>query len=242
MLVPDWFDRSQLRTPSTRGQLDKLMRVDGIAVSSWLARRERQGRPVGARWRADKLIATKLLWRPLDVLAAARADNVPITPLSEVALQLTLGELVTEVNRLIGVRDELLKDIQSMEVMHRLSAIPTLQSGKRRRLVSRAEILAVAEPASRTAPCGVYFLLQGDDLVYVGQSTDVHSRVRNHEKEYDRVAWVEVDIPYLDIVESLYIHALSPRLNKAVPLSIEELFEATRSPGKSKTRAMETSC
>lgn len=66
---------------------------------------------------------------------------------------------------------------------------------------------------------GVYFLFKGDDVVYVGQSVNVFSRVASHKsgsKDFDGFTYVQCDKRHLDFLESLYIHALRPRLNGSV--------------------------
>lgn len=233
-LVPEWFDRSALRTPVPRGRLDKLMRIDGIAASSWITRREKLDRPVVRQWRMGHPIRDRQLWRPLDVLAAARADSAVVAPTESVALQQTIEELKTYIAGLAQQRDALQVEVRRVECAHTVQSLAVLLERSARRLASREEILAAAGPV--VDPCGVYFLVQAGEVAYVGQSVNVFSRVRQHSKEFDSIAWVSVPREYLDVVESLYIHALSPRLNCVVPLSIEELFQAARFPVKSKTR------
>lgn len=104
-------------------------------------------------------------------------------------------------------------------------------------LLGRGELSNLAAPFS--TGCGVYFLFKGNRIVYVGQSRNVMQRVGVHadEKDFDRMAWVETPREHLNLVESLYIHTLRPRLNaplggykklgrwqnKAAPLSAEAL-------------------
>lgn len=69
-------------------------------------------------------------------------------------------------------------------------------------------------PAYGYAP-GVYFLCQGDEVVYVGQSVNVYARLAEHQrskKEFDAVYMLHVPTIQLDDVESAFIHALRPRL------------------------------
>jgi len=103
------------------------------------------------------------------------------------------------------------------------------------RLTSRAllrteEIVAQAMPCTLTS--GVYFLVYGDEVVYVGQSRSVFARVSSHvDKTFDRFAFVPCSHAMLDQLESLYIHVLRPKLNgnicnreKVAPLRLDELF------------------
>ncbi|EET8237114.1 hypothetical protein FC219_002277 [Escherichia coli] len=92
------------------------------------------------------------------------------------------------------------------------------------------EIAATALPWKHAT--GVYFLLDGDDVVYVGQSRNVYSRISSHPaKNFNRYAFVPCAVEALDKLESLYIHLLRPKLNGRkpdgsafAPLAIESLI------------------
>lgn len=63
---------------------------------------------------------------------------------------------------------------------------------------------------------GVYFLCEGSDIVYVGQSVAPYSRVKAHKvggKKFDRVYLLHCLKSEMDIIESEYIHMLRPKLN-----------------------------
>lgn len=85
-------------------------------------------------------------------------------------------------------------------------------------LLSLDEVRRAAKTYSRTS--GVYFLFKGDDLVYVGQSVDVHARLKHHRgagflytQWWDRVAVIECAPRRLEAMENAYILALKPRFN-----------------------------
>jgi len=61
----------------------------------------------------------------------------------------------------------------------------------------------------------IYFLLKGDEVVYVGQSIKLGARVLAHrdEKDFDRVLFMEVPLADLGSVELRLIGELKPRLN-----------------------------
>ncbi len=63
-------------------------------------------------------------------------------------------------------------------------------------------------------PC-VYFLLDGDDVVYVGQSVSLQTRIISHKKDkkFDRVVYISCDRERLDEVEGTFIRALKPKFN-----------------------------
>jgi hypothetical protein len=79
---------------------------------------------------------------------------------------------------------------------------------------------------------GIYFLINDNKIVYVGQSVNVFSRVTAHwDKKFDSYAWIPCEKNMLDKLESLYIYFLSPPLNgkfadgrKFAPLRLEQLI------------------
>ena len=97
-------------------------------------------------------------------------------------------------------------------------------------LLTTEEIVKVALPWEKLS--GVYFLVLGDEVVYVGQSTNVHARIPNHaDKEFDKYAFVPCDVDLLNKLESLYIHVLRPKINgnlntqeKSAPIRFNELL------------------
>jgi len=65
---------------------------------------------------------------------------------------------------------------------------------------------------------GVYFLFSGEELMYIGQSKNVHARVASHigraDFSFDRYSYIHTPPSALDEWESFYIHALQPPKNK----------------------------
>lgn len=64
---------------------------------------------------------------------------------------------------------------------------------------------------------GVYFLFNNNDLVYVGESEDIHRRVGQHrkDKEYDSYSFILQEDPHLrKRIEKAYIEQLNPLYNK----------------------------
>jgi len=99
-------------------------------------------------------------------------------------------------------------------------------------MVSQERIIDNAISYDQT--CGIYFLLKDTEILYVGQSVCVFSRIRAHDNErrikFDRIAWVECKKEHLDTLESLYIHLFKPVMNgssghdgKQAPLSMEQI-------------------
>jgi hypothetical protein len=94
--------------------------------------------------------------------------------------------------------------------------------------------LDAAEPYENLS--GVYFLVRGGAVVYVGQSVSIHVRIRTHisdGKIFDRVAYIKCPPEKLDLLESLYIHHINPEGNgnsqhggKHAPLSFIQIGKA----------------
>lgn len=69
-------------------------------------------------------------------------------------------------------------------------------------------------------PPGVYFLVRGDEVVYVGQSVQIPSRISSHRqggKVFDLVFYLTCPAAELDAIESAFIRALKPKLNGNPP-------------------------
>ena len=71
----------------------------------------------------------------------------------------------------------------------------------------------------------MYFLFQGDDLVYIGKSNDVEYRIGQHRSRnkitFDRVAIVPCAMSELTKLEARYIRKYTPFFNVALPLALE---------------------
>lgn len=78
-----------------------------------------------------------------------------------------------------------------------------------------------ASTLRRTA-CGVYFLVLGAEVVYVGQSTNVHSRLAQHVASaripFDRYHMLPCAPSELEWIEASHIAALRPRFNRQLRL------------------------
>jgi hypothetical protein len=99
-------------------------------------------------------------------------------------------------------------------------------------LLREHEIVEHAIPLHITS--GVYFLIFEKKIVYVGQSTNVFSRIFSHAqvKKFDSYVYMPCEKDMLDKLESLYIHFLSPPLNgslnsgkKVAPLPLSVLLK-----------------
>lgn len=124
--------------------------------------------------------------------------------------------------------DALERRLDELERMETMTAVSAAVTGKA--LLRADEIAAAALPWAKAS--GVYFLLDGDEVVYVGQAVNVYSRIGQHtDKRFDRYAFVPCAVDALDMLESLYIHCLRPRLNgnqrndaKCAPIALDTLI------------------
>lgn len=133
------------------------------------------------------------------------------------------------ITRAGGLKEQIAKlehklaNLKTMEVMAAVSAGLT---GKA--LLPPEEIAKAAMPWRNAT--GVYFLLIGDEVVYVGQSVNIYARLSSHHiRNFDRFAFVLCSVEMLDRLESLYIHCLRPRLNggkgaKVAPIPLDTLI------------------
>lgn len=119
-----------------------------------------------------------------------------------------------------------LAELSTFEKMSVVSAALTNKT-----LLDGEQIAKLALPWQRS--CGVYFLVQGQEVVYVGQSVNIYSRISQHsDKKFDKYAFVPCEAELLDKLESLYIHTLKPRLNgnvsnqeKSAPIRLDSLLK-----------------
>lgn len=88
------------------------------------------------------------------------------------------------------------------------------------------EIFSIEEIISKSIPSshlsGVYFLIKDDEIVYVGQSKNIFSRIDTHKRNrkliFDRVFYIYTpELDDLDRIEleSKYISDILPRYNIA---------------------------
>jgi hypothetical protein len=89
-------------------------------------------------------------------------------------------------------------------------------------IVSKLDVLKQKRHPANHALCGVYFLFLGRHCVYVGQSTNIFVRIRDHQlprsgrKEFDSFTYIEVPPASLNAVEAYYITMFSPSLNTSM--------------------------
>lgn len=158
------------------------------------------------------------------IAAKAHATRRARREAEEAARQDTL-KYAGGLRRQIAELEERLAALQRMETMNSVSAAVAGTA-----LLREDEIAQAALPWAKAS--GVYFLLEGNEVVYVGQAVNVYSRIGQHtDKRFDRYAFVPCAVDSLDRLESLYIHCLRPRLNgnqrndaKCAPIALSALI------------------
>jgi len=90
------------------------------------------------------------------------------------------------------------------------------------KLLSRQFIHSLSRSVPNEQTQGIYFLLDGKRVVYVGQSKSVRARIGNHlsstSKTFDSYWMIEIkSAEDLNLTEARYIDALQPKYNKAMP-------------------------
>ena len=65
-------------------------------------------------------------------------------------------------------------------------------------------------------PTCVYFLIDKTEIVYVGKSTNLATRIQQHKnaKEFDRVLYLPIEENRLDVIERYFIETLEPKYNQ----------------------------
>ena len=129
-----------------------------------------------------------------------------------------------------GLREEIANLEEKLSSLRRTEEFGTICAALTGKwMLTQEEIAQSASPWE--SPSGVYFLLSGNEVIYVGQAANVYARIGQHkDKQFDRYAFVSCPTGALDVLESLYIHCLRPKLNgnhpaggKVAPILLEAL-------------------
>ena len=118
--------------------------------------------------------------------------------------------------------------LAELSMFEKMSVVSAALTNKT--LLDGEQIAKLALPWEKSS--GVYFLVQDQEVVYVGQSVNIYSRIAQHpDKKFDKYAFVPCEVALLDKLESLYIHTLKPRLNgnvskqeKSAPIRLDNLI------------------
>lgn len=227
---PEWIPKESRRAWLTFSSLNKLLTVDGISCAGYIQRQERLGNPVNHKLHDG----TTKKYRILDVIARARAEAVSIGPSEIIKEKMDVDSLIEKRNKL----EQEVTDLLDKRDAHRadFNSMSDALTGKH--MLIEREIVKVASPIDTSDYCGVYFLVKGDRVVYVGQSIHIQMRVREHskDKDFDSFSFIRCEKKKLNVLESLYIHALRPEYqgksgthgHLAAPYSFNQLLEMTK--------------
>ena len=71
---------------------------------------------------------------------------------------------------------------------------------------------------------GIYFLLDGNEVVYVGQTKDFVNRIKSHSnKKYTSYRFIECEAKHLLEYEGRWIRKFKPKFNKIIPMGLVSL-------------------
>ena len=240
MEKPDFISNEVYAGDFTRGSLDKLFRVSTMKVTSFISKCELLGSPI--RHRSPKRhegfsVLTSKVYSCSEVISRALSDGFEVFPTESDELKRTEDELKrdidllrSEVSRLEHRRADLGRVLEFNEIAFSFGL---------KNLYSEQEIVASSRLYSDLdRACGVYFLIDQGEVVYVGQSVNVFSRMREHckSKSFNSYSYINCPREDLDILESLYIHVLRPPLqgrssqgdSLAAPISLSRLLKMGR--------------
>lgn len=135
----------------------------------------------------------------------------------------------------LRLRDSLLQEIIALEnklcEMKKHQALSMVShKATKEYLLTRTQLLENEIPWNSLV--GIYFLIHDNEIVYIGQSTNVYRRLTAHsDKQFSGYAVVPCETHELDILESLYIHCLQPKYNgncvnnaKLAPITLKKLL------------------
>lgn len=228
-MKPDFIPRDVFRAYLKPQVMNAYARIDGILVASYIARCERLGNPI----RCYEQHGRKL-YRLLDVVARARAEGHEVGVPESLELEHSIYSMRVELAELRRQFND--ETARMADHAHYLAVSGASVALTGATLLREHEIVAGAFNLPHSIS-GVYFLVDGDHVAYVGQSVNIQARLGQHQdKKYDRVAYIPCRPAMLDALESLYIHYLQPPLNgrfgnkfqgkgnPAAPLRLDQLL------------------
>ena len=218
---PEFIPKDIFRAYIKPQALNKFFIVGGILPASFIFQQERISKPI----RHVENKGSKF-YRAIDLVARAKALCLEIKATKEKQILIDIIELEK--------KKEALQKCINLD-SHLLSFLE-LSKALTGRILLRPEQI-VEGSAEYTKRCGVYFLIDNNRIIYVGQSVNIEARMASHarNKNFNRFAFVACEPELLDALESLYIHFLMPELNgnqwfdsgKHAPISISDLLNST---------------
>lgn len=223
---PGFISSQLFRSYMTSSNLNKLFRVDNITPAAYIQRCIRLGKPIRNK---------RGMYRPIDIWARSKAEMVDFGPSDAIRLNADVDSLRSEIESLRHARDEL-RAVMAL-ARHIGAAGEYFHEYKNKRLWSEKEVVEAAVPYTNF--CGIYFLINNDRVIYIGQSVNVSARVSQHtttNKVFDKWLVLPCKKEHLDVMESLYIHLLRPPGNGCnhgamiAPMTLEGILEPFTNP------------
>lgn len=203
---PTWVSEESKRAWFSQATANKILRIDGMLASSFIQKQEKLGKPVKVR-KHNGVRKYKLA----DLIARAKALSLKLEPPGVLGEKIALEELTKTKAKLEEQIKLLERDRDAASHQANFQEISLAISGKH--MLTQKEIVKAAQPFDENNNCGVYFLVAKGRVTYVGQSVNVHTRVQTHKryKEFDSYCFIPCEKDDLNVLESLYIHAFSPK-------------------------------
>jgi hypothetical protein len=240
MEKPEFISEEVYASDFTRGSLDKLFRISAMKVTSFISKCELLGSPVP--YRSPKRhegfsVHTSKVYSCSEVIDRALSDGFEILPTQKETLLRTEEQLRGDIDLLraeLSILEHRRKDLGRVLEFNEIAFSFGLKN-----LYSEQEIVASSRLYSDLdRACGVYFLIDQGEVVYVGQSVNVFSRMREHckSKSFNSYSYINCPREDLNVLESLYIHVLRPPLqgkssqgdSLAAPISLSRLLKMGR--------------
>jgi hypothetical protein len=240
MEKPEFISDEVYASDFTRNSLDKLFSVSAMKVTSFIAKCDLLGSPIP--YRAPKRhegfsVLVSKVYSCSEVISRALSDGFEILPTKKEMLLRTEEQLRDDIDLLrseLSMLEHRFEDLDRVLKFNEIAfrfGLKNLYS--EREIVNSSKLYRDLEEA-----CGVYFLIDHSKIVYVGQSVNVFSRMREHSKskQFSSYAYISCPKEDLDVLESLYIHVFRPPLqgrsaqgnSLSAPISLLRLLKMGR--------------
>lgn len=183
-------------------QLDKLVLARGRFVREALKNDPLAPRPYLRQ-------GTSVRYRGADILAYLSEYETKTG--HEAEYQELLSEKQKQFDEEVARQKEYTEKAKKEAVREAVFQLPEIL----RQIISGAVVLYdITQMTGRM--CGIYFLINDGEIVYVGQSVNVFSRVSSHAqagKQFTSVKFLPCEPEKMNEIEGLLIRLLSPKLN-----------------------------
>lgn len=173
------------------------------------------------------------VYRTLDVLHLAFIQGYTATEYTDhkTVLRGIYAEIAQAENRLESIQNQILENKKQLRLsIGDLSDFGICVPQPKFALVPYDVIVSASK--SDVSICGIYFLIKNSEIIYIGQSVNIFSRLQGHKsKDYDSVAFIPCPKSQLDILETLYILHYEPKLNGrlnnrlSTPITLQHIID-----------------